>query len=223
MSTAYDLTASVSVPELHEVADAANDPGPQTPPWSPVCLSSGQGEDACAPPVPTRAAPDASGACSGVGGVETAAESQPRMPSAVPYPGNLLADILEYRRLRARVLGGGELPKARGDRYEHLQGLLCASETGERGHVRAYDRFDIRVPAVLRVADGRGVRSTHVGVDNISAGGVKLVGASARAEGERVELLMDAGDGRTVVLPARVAWMNDHAVGLMFAGAARWR
>ena len=67
------------------------------------------------------------------------------------------------------------------------------------------------------------LEALEVGVDNISAGGVKLQGASARAAGERVELLMDAGQGRVVILPARVAWMGGTALGLMFAGAARWR
>ena len=222
MSTAYDLTATVTLPDLDDGAEAANGPGPQEP-WSPPCASSGIGGAMCAPPVQTLSAPARENACAGFGEIDTSVESSPTMPTGEAYPGNLLADILEYRRMRARVLGGTTLPEAQEGRYAELQTLLCASESQDRGHGRAYHRFDIRVPATLRVAEGRTVRATAVGVDNISAGGVRLEGAKARAAGERVELLMDAGQGRTVVLPARVAWMRGSSVGLMFAGAARWR
>ncbi len=223
MSHAYDLTASVSLPDLEGIVEPANGPGPQTPPWSPPNDCTANGDDVCAPPVQTLQAPVPDSACTGFGDTDTRIVTNPLTPSGEPYPGNLLADILEYRRIRARVLGGSTLPASHESRYEELQSLLCASESGRRGHGRAFHRFDIRVAATLHVSKGRALEALEVGVDNISAGGVKIQGASARAAGERVELLMDAGQGRVVILPARVAWMGGPALGLMFAGAARWR
>ena len=223
MSHAYDLTASISLPALEEMVEPANGPGPQTPPWSPPSDCTAAGDEPCDPPVRTLLAPGPAAACTAFGDTDTGVETNPLMPNGEPYPGNLLADILEYRRMRARVLGGSTLPSSHESRYGELQSLLCASESGRQGHGRAYHRFDIRVSATLHVSKGRTLEALEVGVDNISAGGVKLQGASARAAGERVELLMDAGQGRVVILPARVAWMGGTALGLMFAGAARWR
>lgn len=223
MSIAFDLTESLSLPDLEiESGDAANGPGPQTA-WSPPQATHGDGDEPCDPPAPTAYAARGPGECLGVGdrGINDAAG--PVMPTGEPYPGDLLTDILEYRRIRARVLGGGVLPKSLTHRYETLQNLMGAVTGKDKGRGRAFHRFDLRVPAALRMADGQNVKVIDVGVDNLSAGGVKLAGAGARAAGERCELLMDAGDGRTVVLPARVAWMRGPALGLMFAGAARWR
>jgi len=223
MSTAFDLTASLSLPELEiESGDAANGPGPQTA-WSPPQETHGGGSERCDPPVQTIPAGVAAAECAGFGDLEIGDAAGPTMPSGEPYPGDLLTDILEYRRIRARVLGGGVLPKSMTSRYEALQNLMGAVTGKDKGRGRAFHRFDLRVAASLRMAEGRSVKVIDVGVDNMSAGGVKLAGAGARPAGERVELLMDAGDGRTVVLPARVAWMRGSALGLMFAGAARWR
>ena len=223
MSTAFDLTASLSLPELEmESGEAANGPGPQAP-WSPPQETRGTGSQQCDPPAQTVSAAPSPADCVGFGTLGIGDSAGPVMPSGEPYPGDLLADILEYRRIRARVLGGGVLPKSMTRRYETLQNLMGAVTGKDKGRGRAFHRFDLRVPAALRMAEGRSVKVIEVGVDNMSAGGVKLAGAGARPAGERVELLMDSADGRTVVLPARVAWMRGTALGLMFAGAARWR
>lgn len=223
MSTAFDLTETFSLPDLEiESGDAANGPGPQAA-WSPPQATQGGGGELCDPPAPTISADPVPGECAGIGDRGINDVEGPVMPTGEPYPGDLLADILEYRRIRARVLGGGVLPKSLTHRYETLQNLVGAVTGRDKGRGRAFHRFDLRVPAALRMADGQGMKVIDVGVDNMSAGGVKLAGAGARAEGERCELLMDAGDGRTVILPARVAWMRGAALGLMFAGAARWR
>lgn len=221
MSAAYDLSEPDSLPDLAR-GDAANDAGPG-PSWAPPSGCTGSGEEACAPPVLTCIARTRPVQCTELGGNEATEASRPRCPGGEPYPGNLLADILEYRRMRARVLSGATLPDAQDRRLAELGDLLCKSERHARGRGRAYHRFDLHTVATLRSAHGHGVRTTTVSVDNISAGGVKLEGTTARAEGERVELHMNAGPGRTVVLPARVVWMRGRAVGLMFAGAARWR
>ena len=224
MSAAYDLTATVSLPEVNDGSEAANGPGPTIASiWRPLC--EGEGVDGCSAHQATQDAP-APGPrweCRELGGCEASEEQGPIMPNGAAYPGNLLSDILEYRRMRSRVLGGATLPEAQESRYGELQELLCASETQHLGHSRAYHRFNIRVPATLRLAEGRGSRLVQVGVDNISAGGVKLEGAQARTEGEWVELLMNAGQDRVVVLPARIAWIRGTSLGLMFAGAARWQ
>jgi len=223
MSTAFDLTASLSVPDCEmETGEAANGPGPQTQ-WSPPQETQGTGSELCDPPVQTLFAAAIRGECTGVGGIEATDAAGPMMPTGEPYPGDLLADILEYRRVRARVLGGGVLPQSLTGRHKTLEDHLGTVTGEDKGRGRAFHRFELRVPATLRLAQGRSVRVAAVGVDDISAGGVKLVGAGERVAGERVELLMDTADGRTVILPARVAWMQGPALGLMFAGAARWR
>ena len=223
MSTAFDLTASLSVPDCEmEPGDAANGPGPQTQ-WSVPQEAQGAGGEPCDPPARTRTAPAIRGECAGVGSVATTDAAGPKMPTGEPYPGDLLADILEYRRVRARVLGGGVLHPSLTGRHQTLEDHLGTVTGEDKGRGRAFHRFALRVPATLRLAQGRSVRAVEVGVDDISAGGVKLVGAGERVAGERVELLMDTADGRTVILPARVAWMRGPALGLMFAGAARWR
>ncbi len=223
MSTALDLTASLSLPELEiESGEPANGPGPQAV-WCVPQESAGLGGARCAPPIPSLTAPAAAGECAGLGDEDPGEVAGPVLPSGHPYPGDLVPDILEYRRIRARVLGGGVLPKSLAGRYASLEDHLGALTGEDKGRGRAFHRFNLRVPATLRVADGRTVRVAEVGVDDISAGGVKIVGAGPRVAGERVELLMNAGVGRTVILPARVAWMRGPDVGLMFAGAARWR
>lgn len=223
MSTAFDLTASLSVPDFEiESGAAANGPGPQTQ-WSAPQGTHGTGEQRCDPPVQTLSAAAIRGECTGVGDTATTDLAGPLLPTGEPYAGDLLADILEYRRVRARVLGGGVLPQSLAERHKILEDHLGTVTGEDKGRGRAFHRFEVRVPATLRLAQGATVRVAEVGVDDISAGGVKLVGAGARVEGERVELLMDTTDGRTVILPARVAWMRGAALGLMFAGAARWR
>ena len=43
------------------------------------------------------------------------------------------------------------------------------------------------------------------------------------AIGEQVWLQLNLSAGTAAILPARVVWSAGHAVGLMFAGAPRWR
>lgn len=223
MSTAFDLTASLSVPDFEiESGEAANGPGPQTQ-WSLPQGTQGSGEQPCDPPVQTVSPAEIRGGCTGLGDIAATDAAGPMLPSGEPYAGDLLADILEYRRVRARVLGGGVLPRSLAERHKTLEDHLGTVTGEDKGRGRAFHRFELRVPAMLRMAHGGAVRVAEVGVDDISAGGVKLVGGGVRVEGERVELLMDTADGRTVILPARVAWMRGAALGLMFAGAARWR
>ncbi len=210
-----------------DAGSAANDAGPQIGPEPPSnCRSTGSTacEDcdvwAAAPPAPTRhALPVDAGPASILDEVYVS------LPNGRPYPGDLVADILEYRILRARTLSGTALHAEDLDRYDTLQALLCSSDDDQHhGHGRAYHRFGLRMPGRLRVSQGRGATIYEVGIDNVSAGGVKLFGARAHAAGERVQLLLpQQDDERTIVLPARVAWMKGAAVGLMFAGAARWR
>ncbi len=223
MSIAFDLSPTVSLPESEPGARAAN--GPASTAWMPeipAMPASVGGAQACDPPPQVISAPRAAQQCLGLGDVGALDEPGPLQPDGTPYPADLVRDILEYRRLRARVLGGGNLRDQQLERYDQLKGRLCTSEQ-QRGLGRAFHRFDLRTSAILRVSDGLGFRGDAVALDNISAGGVKLVGAKARAAGERVELVLEAGGGRTIVLPARVAWMRGPALGLMFAGAARWR
>jgi hypothetical protein len=59
-------------------------------------------------------------------------------------------------------------------------------------------------------------------VENISAGGVKLTMAESPTIGEPVWLQLPLPGGAVAVLPSRVVWAREGAIGLMFAGAPRW-
>ncbi len=224
MNTALAHASPTSLPPAHEMPEvAANGPTPAMVKMvrAPGCTQGGA--TACEVPSLLSLAPE-QGAfmAAAVGDTTAEANRGATLPDGNPYPGDLLADILEYRTLRACALRGQDLGPTARERYKSLQSLLCASDERE-GHGRAYRRFDLRMPARLRISRGRSVDTVEVGIDNVSAGGVKLFGGSARAEGERVELVLADTERRTVVLPARVAWMRGPSLGLMFAGAARWR
>jgi hypothetical protein len=148
-----------------------------------------------------------------------------RLPDGSPYPGDLVEDILEYRALRARALGGGHLGTRRRGLFERLEDRLRSGDEpcAERGHVRAYHRFDLSRSARLRLESPDGVvgPETVVQIRNISAGGVKLETSDAVEAGQRAWLVLPHHE-RAVVLTARVAWARGDVAGLMFAGAPAW-
>lgn len=154
-------------------------------------------------------------------GVDSLGGTIIRLPNVASYPGDLITDILEYRHLRARSLNGDRLGPRSLQRYTELRTVLCAMEDTRFRHGRSYNRFAIDMPAKVRI-DRRGECSIcDVRLENISAGGVRVAGMVDQAEGDAVELLLAASHFRTVVIPARIAWMRDAWTGLMFAGAAR--
>lgn len=141
------------------------------------------------------------------------------------YPGDLWSDILDYRALRMRELGGVHLAGTQLGRIADLEKVL---RTDDRGGARQFERYSCRA----RVAIGLAPQGTSSGsrprvaatIADLSAGGAKLelTRASGVAEGSEVELwIEEAGGPDGVALPARVIWVRGHELGVMFAGAPR--
>jgi hypothetical protein len=138
-----------------------------------------------------------------------------------PYQGDLVADILEYRELRRRLLGGGSLGALEQVRFDRLQLKLRPTwdpARSVRSYTRAYERFDCDFLTEIQV-DSAGPQRFAVRLENLSAGGAKLASAETLEPGQVVSLLMPNREGRAIALPARVAWSRGTQLGLMFAGA----
>jgi len=142
-----------------------------------------------------------------------------RTPSGELYGGDLIQDILEYRKLRALQLAEGTNDETLTLLEERLRAV--PREDGGR-NVRAYHRFDVVLRAKLRQAREGQAKLSDVETINVSAGGVKITLAVTPAPGEQVWLLLPQ-DESLIILPARVAWARENAAGLMFAGAPTTR
>ena len=79
----------------------------------------------------------------------------------------------------------------------------------ERAHRRRYPRVDIDRPVMLSVNSDRFAAT----VDNLSAGGARLVIQAALVPGQQVTI--DWTDGNQQ--PGQVRWTDDGAAGIMFA------
>jgi len=143
-------------------------------------------------------------------------------PDGGEYEGNLVEDIIEYRMLRAQHLRGGFSDASMGRRFEALRGRLVQPITKAREEQRAFRRFGCWVPAEVRLATGdeHPCQIRDIGVD-----GAQLVAVSHGLEPEAIVWLavelVENGQPRSLVLAARVAWVDDEFVGLAFAGAPR--
>ncbi len=161
--------------------------------------------------------------CSDPDGLHARVEPPVLGPDGAPYPGDLLPDILEYRSLRATMLAGHRIDPDAHARYLELETLLRTHDDGtDRPHLRAFHRFDVQLRAAVRYRIGRQRAIGPARVENISAGGVKLSMTDTPALGEQVWLQLPLPGGAVAVLPSRVIWVRDGAIGLMFAGAPRW-
>jgi hypothetical protein len=144
-------------------------------------------------------------------------------PDGGEYEGNLVDDIIEYRMLRAQHLRGGFSDPAEERRFATLRArLVQPAVVSARPDQRAFRRFGCWLPAEVRLAAGRDhpCQIRDIGVD-----GAQLVAVSHGLEPETLVWLaievLEAGQPRSLVLAARVAWVDDEFVGLAFAGAPR--
>lgn len=155
-----------------------------------------------------------------------ASRRRANLPDGSAYPGALVADILEYRLLRAATLRGGRAASPRAlARCHELESKLRSLDEGpnDAGHVRAFHRFNFALPVYLVVTSRGTARVVPAAIENISAGGVKLRSSLRPLQGQSVALLVEHPDGSRARLPARVVWRGDEdALGLMFAGAPAW-
>lgn len=143
-------------------------------------------------------------------------------PDGGEYEGNLVEDIIEYRMLRAQHLRGGFADAAASRRFEALRAHLVQPIGKARSEQRAFRRFGCWLPAEVRLATGdeHPCQVRDIGVD-----GAQLVAVSHGFEQDAIVWLaievLENGQPRSLVLAARVAWVDDEFVGLAFAGAPR--
>ncbi len=144
-------------------------------------------------------------------------------PDGGEYEGNLVDDVLEYRTLRAQQLRGGFADARSRQRFESLTKLLRQPPSADPLLAkRAFARFGCWLPAVVRHASGaeQACRVRDIGVD-----GAQLLAPDHDLDPETTASLaidvIEAGQPRSIVLAARVAWVDGEFVGLAFAGAPR--
>jgi hypothetical protein len=128
--------------------------------------------------------------------------------------------------MRAHMLAGKRLGSRAQARYDELEDRLRAREgsgTSERGHLRAFHRFDVQLAAAVRFCVGGERVLVPAEMENLSAGGVKLTMPESPTVGERVWLQLQLTGGAVAILPSRVIWARGSAIGLMFAGAPKWK
>lgn len=143
-------------------------------------------------------------------------------PDGTEYGGQLIDEILEYRRLRSQWLRGGLASLPLAQRFQALQQRLRQPPAPPPASERAFCRFDCWFPATLRFTsdDELSCWVRDFGVD----------GAQLKIEGHAIEanalvwLAMDLqvdGRRRSDVLAARVAWVDGDYLGLAFTGPPR--
>jgi hypothetical protein len=134
------------------------------------------------------------------------------------YHGDLWADVLEYRAMRTRSLGGARLSVEQQERLDALGSRLLGQTDDVR---RQFLRFNCRYRATIELSRGERFPTD---VLDVSAGGAKVACRGEAQEGDPVVLELEAeGLVGSVLLPARIIWTRPGFVGLMFAGAPRWR
>ena len=151
------------------------------------------------------------------------------------YDGHLLADIFEYRALRARLLDGHEPSGADLDRLATLESRLRPTGPAVRPDGRAARRSLRWLTAPrsgFRLVDPTKPDATDVvAPHDLGAGGVCVATEQTYEAGQALELRVATHDeGATggdegpleIRQAVRVAWAREGRVGLMFAGGPAW-
>lgn len=144
-------------------------------------------------------------------------------PESGMYVGNLFADIVEYRTIRAQQLRGGLHDPKLSRTFEGLKVKLKqpSSREGQLAQ-RGFRRFACWSLARIERSSGAEVAChvCEVGVD----GARLVVDAQALPVNDAVGVSIDvveAGERRSIALPGRVAWSDGELVGMDFSGAPR--
>lgn len=203
---------------------AANDGG--TAPWRPAGAfdATALGDRPACGDTSTTLAPGRVGVVGECDrGAQTFARLVARWGDGSTYDGDLWLEILEYRGLRMRGMGGVALERDAAARLAELETKLRARD-GSGG--RQFTRFSCRRSAALSIVGKHGpdAEPRDVIVVDLSAGGAKfeLLRPLPLVEGAEVALhVEDAGGPIDMVLPSRVVWVRGGTFGIMFAGAPR--
>lgn len=144
-------------------------------------------------------------------------------PESGPYVGNLFADIVEYRTLRAQQLRGGLGDPQLCSTFEGLKAKLKLPWSSDgRLAQRGFRRFACWSFARVQLPSGveEPCHVCEVGVD-----GARLVVAEPRLtvdDAVRMSIdVIEAGERRSITLPGRVSWIDGELVGMDFRGAPR--
>jgi len=142
-----------------------------------------------------------------------------------------LAAVLRYREFRVRVLSGGRLSVTQQRHFDELGRYLLRKLPSSDALVmmRRHTRFSCELPAEL--TPDHGAPAIAVAMYDISAGGARLdVGGASLQVGDSAWLRLDltgvtglpVPGASTVVFESRVVWVEQHELGVVFAGAAKY-
>jgi hypothetical protein len=145
-------------------------------------------------------------------------------PDGRIYRGNLIADILRYRELRAQALGGTSLTADELSALTSLEAALRQPPNRAEGvrERRFFRRYLCSFTAKLEYPVGKHRLAFDVTVEDVGAGGTRLHVGHHVDPGQPVTLVIEVSEGDSstkLFFPARVAWSNDESMGIMFAGS----
>ena len=143
------------------------------------------------------------------------------------YPGDLVRDVVLYRKLRVRLRKGDALSPAIRRRCLQLEERLLQPPTpsDQAAAGRTFARFPCRFRARLHLS-----RANEAGlvveVRDFGVGGAKVENPGVLLDVDELAWLaidfVGRRGARKIVLTARVVWLGDDDMGLVFAGAPRW-
>lgn len=135
----------------------------------------------------------------------------------------VIADIIEYRQTRWRVLRDQNRDPAATHRLYELDKSLRYPEDGNEPK-REYMRFACSVDAVLRLEASDKTSDVVVIVQDISAGGTHLSTGAHVPNGVEATLVLPAEltAGHSVRIRGSVVWSEQGHLGFMFAGVPTW-
>ena len=153
------------------------------------------------------------------GGIE-AVPTQSGSDPPRPYPGNLLGDIVVFRKLQRILQRGGSLPQQMRLRYDRVSNRLRVP-TEVDPERKAFLRVPCDIEGQVRVASGAresyDVRLLEVAVD-----GGKITAPSAQYEVNDLcwlSLPLVTAEGlQSAIFTVRVVWVRQDELGLVFTG-----
>ena len=138
----------------------------------------------------------------------------------MPYPGNLLGDIVVFRKLHRILQRGGSLPEQMRLRYDRVSHRLRVAEEVDPER-KAFLRIQCDIPGRVRVTSGAR-QSYEVRLLEVAVDGGKITAppiASAVNDLCWLSLPLVTAEGlQSVIFTARVVWVREDELGLVFTG-----
>jgi hypothetical protein len=140
-----------------------------------------------------------------------------RTPTQSAY--DLLYDIWSYRSRRQEMIRGGATTSTDLAGFLALERMLRGKRSGE-DDMRAFQRFNCSIPAVLSFGDGH---LAAVQVTNVSADGAAINHRVRLHAGQVIGLRFTLAQPSSMVtfdFQGRIIWAWKQAAGIMYAGGA---